>query len=238
LAFLAPLLLFQGGPPLLTDDPGTPGNGRWEINTAFTLERTRDAKLLEAPLLDINRGVGERVQLKLEIPWVVLDESGADARSGLGNTLLGVKWRFVDEEESGVSVSVYPQVEFQNPTSSEERGLVEPGSAWILPFQAQKDLGFLDVNGEVGYAFRDVGDDEWIGGLALGKALTPQLECVGEVHATADEGFHDGETLWNLGLRWAWSDACSLLLSTGRTFGGASGDEPHLLVYAGVQLRL
>jgi hypothetical protein len=24
----------QGGPPMITDDPGTPGNGQWEINVA------------------------------------------------------------------------------------------------------------------------------------------------------------------------------------------------------------
>jgi len=32
---LAPLASWaQGGPPLVTDDPDTPGNGRWEINVA------------------------------------------------------------------------------------------------------------------------------------------------------------------------------------------------------------
>ena len=25
----------QGGPPMITDDPGTPGPGRWEINIAI-----------------------------------------------------------------------------------------------------------------------------------------------------------------------------------------------------------
>jgi len=24
----------QGGPPMLTDDPGTPGDGKWEVNIA------------------------------------------------------------------------------------------------------------------------------------------------------------------------------------------------------------
>lgn len=33
--------LSQGGPPFATDDPGTPGNRRWEVNLAFTVE-TRD----------------------------------------------------------------------------------------------------------------------------------------------------------------------------------------------------
>jgi hypothetical protein len=25
----------QGGPPMITDDPGTPGNGKWENNFAI-----------------------------------------------------------------------------------------------------------------------------------------------------------------------------------------------------------
>lgn len=28
----------QGGPPMITDDPGTPGSGRFEINLAVALE--------------------------------------------------------------------------------------------------------------------------------------------------------------------------------------------------------
>jgi len=42
LAWIALLLgwtaqvLAQGGPPLLTDDPGTPGHRNWEINIAST----------------------------------------------------------------------------------------------------------------------------------------------------------------------------------------------------------
>ena len=40
----------QGGPPLLTDDPGTPGASRWEINAATLVEASDDARLFEAPL--------------------------------------------------------------------------------------------------------------------------------------------------------------------------------------------
>ena len=40
LLLLAPLSLFaQGGPPLLTDDPGTPGRNNWEINLGYTIDR-------------------------------------------------------------------------------------------------------------------------------------------------------------------------------------------------------
>ncbi len=44
----------QGGPPLITDDPGTPGHGHWEINLAVTAEKRGGARSYESPLLDIN----------------------------------------------------------------------------------------------------------------------------------------------------------------------------------------
>src|SRR5881296_807703 len=88
----------QGGPPLITDDPDTPGPGYWEINLSAAVEKTRLKRRLEAPFLDINYGAGERVQLKFEIPWLSVSESSAPNRTGLGNSTVGVKWRFLGQE--------------------------------------------------------------------------------------------------------------------------------------------
>jgi hypothetical protein len=51
----------QGGPPLLTDDPGTPGNRKWEINIANTQFFSPGENEIETPLLDINYGLVSRV---------------------------------------------------------------------------------------------------------------------------------------------------------------------------------
>src|SRR5437879_8145699 len=91
----------QGGPPLITDDPETPGNGHWEINVAWTLSQKRNARLFAIPLLDVNYGVGEHIQLKAEVPWLVLRERGAKTQSGIGSANFGVKWRFLDNDRHG-----------------------------------------------------------------------------------------------------------------------------------------
>jgi hypothetical protein len=52
---------YQGGPPLVTGDPNTPGNGHWEINAATTLMARHDERLWQLPDLDINYGLGERI---------------------------------------------------------------------------------------------------------------------------------------------------------------------------------
>ena len=46
----------QGGPPFIGDDPGTPGDGNWEINLAGYGERHPIERLFNAPILDMNYG--------------------------------------------------------------------------------------------------------------------------------------------------------------------------------------
>lgn len=223
----------QGGPPLLTDDPGTPGDGAWEVNAAAAMERVSRETLWEAPLLDVNYGVGERIQLKVELPWLVLDEKDEETRSGLGNAVIGVKWRFLDEEQDGFSVSTYPQVGFNTSKSSERHGLVEDGTEVFLPLEIQKDLGIFGVNGEIGLASREGGDEEWIWGLAFGKDVNEALELLAELHGETGLKFDEGEVVYNFGFRWNLGEHQTLLFSIGR--GLRDQDEPDLIAYLGVQ---
>ena len=62
--------LAQGGPPLLTDDPGTPGRNNWEINLGYTIDRHLNDNDYETPILDMNYGWGDRVQLNYEMPYL------------------------------------------------------------------------------------------------------------------------------------------------------------------------
>ena len=43
----------QGGPPFLTTDPGTPGNGNWEINVGAAATWADDTSY-QLPQLDVN----------------------------------------------------------------------------------------------------------------------------------------------------------------------------------------
>jgi hypothetical protein len=40
----------QGGPPLETDGPGTPGSRHWEMNLAITVERNSEGTVCKASL--------------------------------------------------------------------------------------------------------------------------------------------------------------------------------------------
>jgi hypothetical protein len=97
----------QGGPPFRTDDPETPGNKHWEINFGWIGDRNPAAGAYQVPDFDINYGLGDRLQLKYEIP-IAIEETRSQPASaqspavpgqvigGLGESLLGIKWRFYE----------------------------------------------------------------------------------------------------------------------------------------------
>jgi hypothetical protein len=104
---LATLAHAQGGPPFRTDDPDTPGNKHWEINFGWIGDRSPEAGAYQVPDFDINYGLGDRLQLKYEIP-IAIEETRAlpnepyqpattgQVIGGLGESLLGIKWRFYE----------------------------------------------------------------------------------------------------------------------------------------------
>ena len=55
-ALAAPLARAQGGPPFITDDPGTPGNKHWEINFGWTADHNPANAYYETPDIDMNYG--------------------------------------------------------------------------------------------------------------------------------------------------------------------------------------
>src|SRR5438105_5173448 len=76
----------QGGPPLLTDDPGTAQYKHWEINLAVLPEVHQNFADFELPLADFNYGATDHTQLKFEIPLVMrTSDAGTHAEGGDGD---------------------------------------------------------------------------------------------------------------------------------------------------------
>jgi hypothetical protein len=222
------------GPPLETDDPDTPGPNNWEINLASPFA-TRDGTWLLQPLLDINYGVGERVQLKLKPRAVVLDQPGGDVEAGAGNIQLGMKWRFLDQERHGLSLSVYPQADLNPPGDSVNRGLVSEGYQFLLPFQAQRSFGRTKVYAEAGYNWREQQPDEWVLGLAAEHSLSKRFRLVAELRNVAERDFRDYEFFFNAGFKWSFHEHVTLLASAGRTLYESRGEGPAVFSYLGLQ---
>lgn len=231
----ASFLRAQGGPPMITDDPDTPGNGHWEINVALTAEHRSGERVTEMPLLDLNYGLGDHLQLKYEAAWLRIEEGG-DRHDGLSNSLVGVKWRFFDAGEKGWSVSVYPQMEFNNPGShSDERGLAHHGTSFVLPFQVRKDFGGIECNADFGCVRHQDGSHEWFGGVVVGRELGHEVGVAVELHFEADAPFHDTTLTANAGLHIGLSDKFALLASLGRELRRRGEPPASLVSYVGLQ---
>jgi hypothetical protein len=232
----------QGGPPLLTDDPGTPGNRNWEINFASMPIFNRLDRDTLAPLLDINYGLGDRIQLKYQIAYLWDSNNGGTFRGAPGNSLMGVKWRFYEQRrEGGWNISTYPQLELNNPDDSYARNLVELGPRFLLPVEVTRTFGPLEANLEVGYWFNKRSSNERILGLAFGHQFTRRFEGLGEIYDDVLLGGTQRSTTFDFGTRYEFHRGLLLLFMAGRSFGnfsGAASAQPYFIAYVGLQVQV
>jgi hypothetical protein len=253
----APLAHAQGGPPFITDDPGTPGNRHWEINLGWIGDHNPAHASYELPNIDMNYGWGDRIQLKYEIPVAAATDQENTTRAGLGESSLGVKWRPYEHHRAGepesdenldFSLGTFPQVSINNPTSSVRRGVVDPGPQYYLPVEATAKLGPIRFNGEAG---RWLGNhnvpSRWGRGLIVGHEFSDRLEIYGEIYDLQDANRIAGapkqrELTLDLGGRQTLdrSGHLRLLLMGGRSIQAVTrqNSEPNWITYVGVQILL
>lgn len=158
------------------------------------------------------------------------------AKSGLGNSEVAVKWRFLDEDKHGVAVSVYPRFIFNNPTRSADRGLVDEGTVFKLPIQIEKKIGIVDIIANVGHEFHQRGSDIWLYSVAAKYAEVKGLDLLAEVFGSAESGLKNAENACNIGLRKDVSENYTVMASIGRNLREGP-DRPTLLSYVGLQMR-
>ena len=224
----------QGGPPMITDDPGTPGNGKWENNFAVTFEHRSGETSYELPQIDLNYGVGDHLQLNVQTAPVILQKDGQGAIGGLGGTEAAVKWRFLDEDKAGLDLSMYPRIIFNIQTSSARRGISEEGTRFQIPFQAAKTFGKWHADAEVGPLVSTVGRGEWLYGFVAGYDLRKKTSLMAEVHTTSRMNFTQNVVALNFGLRQELDEHHILIASIGHEV--YTPNEPLALIgYFGMQ---
>ena len=186
----------QGGPPFLTDDPGTPGNRHWEINFGWVANHNPGQSSYEIPDIDLNYGWGDRIQLKYELSLAAATNAENSTGVDLGQSFPGVKWRFYEHHRSGepptdenllFSLGTYPQASINNPTHAAQRGIVATGPLYYLPLEFAARVGWLALNGEVG---RWIGNSkqpsQWGRGLIAGHEFSDRLELYTELYDLQD----------------------------------------------------
>ncbi|HZW81307.1 MAG TPA: hypothetical protein VFF50_12610 [Candidatus Deferrimicrobiaceae bacterium] len=228
----------QGGPPYFTNDPGTPGNLNWEINLGYIPFLFSDQSVTHTPDVDINFGIGDRIQLTYENAWLRVQSPSAPAKYGLGQSNPGVKWRFYDKGESGLNISVFPQFFLNNPNDAVRRGITAASESFLLPVEFSKKIGPVDVNYEMGYQFVHKGPDGGFLGLVIGRDITKKLELDMEFYY--QHTFHPSvnQPTLDFGGRYKLHSPVVLLLMAGRGLEASRSDQSYFLGYFGIQFLL
>jgi hypothetical protein len=160
----------QAGPPYLTDDPEPVELHHWEAYLASLATFGADGFFGPVPLLEANYGAAPNLQLHVVLPFALSAGGGGPSQYGIGDLELGAKYRFVDEEQAGVQVGVFPIVTL--PTGSSSRGLGEGAATALLPVWLQKGFGPWTTYGGGGYRIRP-GPDGWYLGWVLQRRFGP-----------------------------------------------------------------
>jgi hypothetical protein len=180
-----------------------------------------------------------------------LKSAGNSAQSGVGPMLVGVKWRFIDQEKDGVlSISTYPQFSFHPGYSSKNPDIAASGNYWLLPLEFSKRWGPIAINPEIGYQYNtqvnpEIGDqfntqsrDSWFYGVVGAYEPVRNFELLAELHGDVMVQRGASDLLFNLGFRYPFTKHILLIASAGHTIRTLPGIEAQWLTYFGLQFRL
>lgn len=153
--------------PLITDDTGTQGKGKFQLeltgqydwdreNSEGVLVKAEGGEIAAA----LSYGIADNVDLVLGLPylWGKAKEDGVTVydENGIGDTVLEVKMRFV--EAGGFSLAFKPGMSF--PTGNDQKGLGTGKLGGHLFLIASQAVGAWEFHGNLGYILNENDADE------------------------------------------------------------------------------
>jgi hypothetical protein len=188
---------------------------------------------MDVPYIDANYGLGDHIELSYQGGWLLGKTEDHGWQHGYDASLAGLKWRFLDQEKSGVDMSIYPQLGFNTTSSFARSGLVESGTNCFFPVEIAKTYGKLELDAEAGYQYYQHDRDQWAGGPIIGYVLSDRIELLAESRFVFDQSFRSNDLILDAGARIGLVKHLQLLFAAGRSV--RSGDDsPHLYLYAGL----
>jgi hypothetical protein len=112
----------NAGFPFNTDDPGTQGAGKIELDLFVQYSRFATGSSGSMPGVSFAYGVTDNFDLTLGVPLAMAQVNGVGTNMGIGDASTGFKWRLVDEQTDAwvPSVAITPTVFW--PSGSQVRG--------------------------------------------------------------------------------------------------------------------
>lgn len=184
-------LIFAGSAaaatPLVTDDTGTQGKGKFQVELFGEYGHDKEERVtnknsdLSATL---TYGVIDPIDIVISAPyqaWRSDDSENVAKGDGIGDLAIEAKWRVYDKE--GLSVAVKPG--FTIPTGDEGEGLGAGRITYYLYFIASKEIDTKSFHINLAYIRNDNTMDErkdmWHASFAATVNLLKNLKLVGDV---------------------------------------------------------
>jgi len=207
----------NAGPPFVTDDPEPVGYRHWEyyISTFNTFGTNNSTGII--PNVEVNYGLVPNVQVHIILPLNYIYSSQRGFRSGYANTELGLKYRFVQEDENIPQIGTFPIIEIPTINNSEF------GSGHIqlfLPVWAQKSWGKLTTYGGAGYWINPgITNYNWFfTGVEMQYDLSPVLTLGGEIYYHTKDSYQSKSSLgFNAGGSFNTSKKFHIIFSAGHS---------------------
>ena len=140
--------------PLITDDTGTQDTGGNQLEFSYNYDRTRsDGETERAHTVPVvyTYGLTETVDLFAGVGYsrIRTSTAGGDV-SGFGNTTVGAKWRFFENEESKTSLAIKPEIAIPVSSHREEQGLGTGKTSGNLTFILSQEVAFGAIHFNAG----------------------------------------------------------------------------------------
>jgi hypothetical protein len=231
LILFASLLRAWAGPPFLTDDPEPVDYKHFEFYIFQTLNESLGSVTIQGPAAEFNWGALPEVQLHVIVPLTGIFGNGSNVY-GLGDTELGVKFRFVDETTGFPMIGIFPMAEI--PTGNPNNGLGNGLTWYKFPLWIQKSWGPWTTYGGGGYALNAAAGmrNYPFGGWLIQRDLSNWLTLGGELFAQGQDMDTDqGFLAVNIGGQFNFSPNFSLLFSGGNSLAGQDTTVEYLALY-------
>lgn len=220
------------GPPFLTDDPEPVPYQHYETYIFSSYDNSAAGVSAVGPAVEYNIGAAPELQIHLVVPLAYFSPPGGASAYGLGDSEVGIKYRFLDETSDRPQVGIFPMVEL--PTGNAARGLGN-GQGWYrLPVWVQKSWGAWTADGGGGYAINHAPGmrNYFFGGVLLQRQLNDRWILGAEIFSQgADTDTGRGRTLANVGGYYNFTPGFSLLFSAGHSIAGEAQRITYLALY-------
>ena len=148
--------------PLVTDDTGTQGAGGNQVEVAYnrTVDKAAGERAVthEVPIV-YTRGITEALDLYIGVVGQRLEPPPpASSERGWGNTALGVKWRFYENDAAKLSLALKPEVRLPVAERRERRGLGTARATYAVGLLATQETGFGAVHANLAVERVDYAD--------------------------------------------------------------------------------